>query len=171
MFRIFCYGFCDYLIKCPSGFRSILVIEFFRIEFDGICRIRKNSNVLFILSYRSGTVNSNTVNSKFHLIRSYYEIFFYHFPNIPCLKYTVNSNFHLIRGKTLPTNDLELTVPDLYCSASCCGFCVHLDANFQQNFRAILVIEFFRIEFYGIYRIRKNSNVSVHIAILIHDYL
>ena len=40
--------------------------------------------------------------------------FFYHFPNIPCLKCTVNSNFHLIRSKTLPTNDFELTVPDLY---------------------------------------------------------
>ena len=64
--------------------------------------------------YRSGTVNSNTVNSKFHLIRSYCEIFFYNFPNIPCLKYTVNSNFHLIRSKTLPTNAFELTVPDLY---------------------------------------------------------
>ena len=63
--------------------------------------------------YRSGTVNSNTVNSKFRLIRSYCEIFFYNFPNIPCLKYTVNSNFHLIRSKTLPTNDFELTVPDL----------------------------------------------------------
>ena len=63
--------------------------------------------------YRSGTVNSNTVNSKFHLIRSYCEIFFYNFPNIPCLKYTVNLNFHLIRSKTLPTNDFELTVPDL----------------------------------------------------------
>ena len=25
--------------------------------------------------YRSGTVNSNTVNSKFHLIRSFFEIF------------------------------------------------------------------------------------------------
>ena len=58
-------------------------------------------------------VNSNTVNSKFHLIRSYCEIFFYNFPNILCLKYTVNSNFHLIRSKTLPTNDFELTVPDL----------------------------------------------------------
>ena len=65
------------------------------------------------MSYRSGTVNSNTVNSKFHLIRSYCEIFFYNFPNIPCLKYTVNSNFHLIRSKTLPMNDFELTVPDL----------------------------------------------------------
>ena len=65
-------------------------------------------------NYRSGTVNSNTVNSKFHLIRSYCEIFFYNFPNIPCLKYTVNSNFRLIQSKTLPTNDFELTVPDLY---------------------------------------------------------
>ena len=27
------------------------------------------------LRYRSGTVNSNTVNSKFHLIRSFFEIF------------------------------------------------------------------------------------------------
>ena len=45
--------------------------------------------------------NSNTVNSKFHLIRSYCEIIFYNFPNIPCLKYTVNSNFHLIRSKNL----------------------------------------------------------------------
>ena len=59
-------------------------------------------------------VNSNTVNSKCHLIRSYCEIFFYNFPNIPCLKYTVNSNFHLIRSKFVPTNDFELTVPDLY---------------------------------------------------------
>ena len=55
--------------------------------------------------YTSGMVNSNMVNSKFHLIRSYCEIFFYNFPNIPCLKCTVNSNFHLIRSKTLPTND------------------------------------------------------------------
>ena len=63
--------------------------------------------------YRSGTVNSNTVNSKFHLIRSYYEILFYHFSNISCLKCTVNSNFHLIQSKTLLTKDFELTVPDL----------------------------------------------------------
>ena len=54
------------------------------------------------------------VNSKFHLIRSYCEIFFYHFPNISCLKCTVNSNFHLIRSKILPMNDFELTVPNLY---------------------------------------------------------
>ena len=67
----------------------------------------------FFVKYRSETVNSNTVNSKFHLIRSYCEIFFYNFPNIPCLKCTVNSNFHLIRSKTLPMNDFELTVPDL----------------------------------------------------------
>ena len=74
--------------------------------------VRTNSQV--VSEYRSGTVNSNTVNSKFHLIRSYCEIFFYHFPNISCLKCTVNLNFYLIRSKTLPTNDFELTVPDLY---------------------------------------------------------
>ena len=69
---------------------------------------------MYYAGYRSGTVNSNTVNSKFHLIRSYCEIFFYHIPNISCLKCTVNSNFHLIRSKTLLTNDFELTVPNLY---------------------------------------------------------
>ena len=74
---------------------------------------RYGNRVFYV--YRSGMVNSNTVNSKFHLIRSNCEIFFYNFPNIPCFKYTVNSNFHLIRSKTLPTNDFELTVPDLYC--------------------------------------------------------
>ena len=64
-------------------------------------------------------VNSNMVNSKFHLIQSHYEIFSCHFPNIPCLKCTVNLNFHLIRSKTLPTNDFELTVPDLYALRWC----------------------------------------------------
>ena len=36
-----------------------------------------SSSCLFIteIDYRSGTVNSNTVNSKFHLIRSFCEIF------------------------------------------------------------------------------------------------
>ena len=76
----------------------------------------------FLLCYRLGTVNSNTVNSKFHLIRSYYEIFLYHFPNIPCLKCTVNSNFHLIRSKTLLTNDFELTVLNLYIFGQKCCF-------------------------------------------------
>ena len=69
---------------------------------------------LCTLIYRSGMVNSNTVTSKFHLIWSYCEIFFYHFPNISCLKCTVNLNFHLIRSKTLLTNDFKLTVPNLY---------------------------------------------------------
>ena len=55
-------------------------------------------------------VNSNMVYLKFHLIKSYCEMF----PNIPCLKYTVNSNFHLIWSKTLLMNDFELTIPDLY---------------------------------------------------------
>ena len=30
---------------------------------------------MFNSMYRSGTLNSNTVNSKFHLIRSFFEIF------------------------------------------------------------------------------------------------
>ena len=82
--------------------------------------------------YRSGTVNSNTVNSKFHLIRSYCEIFFYNFPNIACLKYTVTSNFHLIRSKTLLTNNFELTIPDLYvvCTARMdCYMCTTVNTD------------------------------------------
>ena len=58
-------------------------------------------------------VNSNTVNSKFHFIRSFCEMFCYYFAIISCLKCTVNSYFHLIQGKSLPRNDFELTVPDL----------------------------------------------------------
>ena len=63
--------------------------------------------------YRSATVNLNMVNSKFHLIQSYCEIFVYNCPNISCIKYTVNLNFHLIRSKTLLMNDFKFTVPDL----------------------------------------------------------
>ena len=67
-----------------------------------------NSNTV-----NSNTVNSNTVNSKFHLIRIFYEVSANIFSIISCLKCTVYSNFHLIQCKTLPTNDFELTVPDL----------------------------------------------------------
>ena len=35
------------------------------------------------------------------------------FPVISCLKCMVNSYFHLFRRKSLPTNDFELTVPEL----------------------------------------------------------
>ena len=35
----------------------------------GQFKVSENQN------YRSGTLNSNTVNSKFHLIRSFFEIF------------------------------------------------------------------------------------------------
>ena len=41
-------------------------------------------------------------------------MFSYDFPIISCLKFMVNSYFHLFRRKSLPTNDFELTVPDLY---------------------------------------------------------
>ena len=92
-------------------------------------------------AYRSGTVNSNTVNSKFHLIWSYCEIFFYHFPNISCLKCTVNSNFHLIRSKSLLTNDFELTIPDLYFKYKwlLVIFYLHPTARVQQLVYFILI--------------------------------
>ena len=69
-------------------------------------------------------VNSNTVNSKFYFIRSFCELFSYHFPIIPCLKCTVNTYFHLFRRKSLPTNDFELTVP---------GLNLHLKIVVQSN--------------------------------------
>ena len=55
------------------------------------------------LNYSLGTVNSNTVNSKFHLIRSYCEYLVKN-PIISCLKCTVysntvNSKCPLIRSK------------------------------------------------------------------------
>ena len=60
--------------------------------------------------YRSGTINSIMVNSKFHFIQSFCDIYVKCFPMISCLKCTVNSNFHLIRSKILPKIDFELTV-------------------------------------------------------------
>ena len=62
----------------------------------------------------SGTVNLNTINSKFHFIQSFCNSSVKCFPTISCLKCTDNSNFHLIRRNILPMNDFELTVPDLY---------------------------------------------------------
>ena len=38
---------------------------------DGVCFKSESSD---LQRYRSGTVNSNTVNSKFHLIRIFFEI-------------------------------------------------------------------------------------------------
>ena len=71
----------------------------------------KLQNLFVALVY---TGRERFIRTRFNLIRSYCEIFFYHFLNISCLKCTVNSNFHLIRSKILPTNDFELTVPNLY---------------------------------------------------------
>ena len=42
-------------------------------------------------NYRSGMINLNMVNSKFHLIQSFFE-FFCQVPIISCLKCTVNLN-------------------------------------------------------------------------------
>ena len=47
------------------GFTCVLMIKVTRGQ---LCDARGSR-------YRSGTVNSNTVNSKFHLIRSFCEIF------------------------------------------------------------------------------------------------
>ena len=76
------------------------------------------------------------VYSKVHLIRSYCEIFFYHLPNIRCLKCTVNSNFHLIWSITLPMNDFELTIPDLYLfwsQSNLQGTCPRVRATFPED--------------------------------------
>ena len=108
-----------------NGVDSRLMLKLYWLIFTGYRSHESNSNQL-LTTYRLGTVNSNTVNSKFHLIRSYCEIFFYHFPNISCLKCTVNSNFHLIRSKTWLINDFELTVPNLY---SICSL-------IRQNFKS-----------------------------------
>ena len=48
--------------------------------------------------YRSGTVNSNTVNSEFHLIQIFGQIFFSHILIILWLKCTVNSNSIYFKG-------------------------------------------------------------------------
>ena len=78
-------------------------------------------------------VNSNMVNSKFHLIQSFYEVTVNSFPIISCLKYTVNPNFHLIRSKTLLTNDFELTVPDLYVEYCTQCLCLSIIAHLCIN--------------------------------------
>ena len=44
-----------------------------------------------VCSYRSGTINLDTMNSKFHLIRSNFENLC-QIPIISCLQSTVNSN-------------------------------------------------------------------------------
>ena len=54
-----------------------------------------------IFNYRLGPVNSNTVNSKFHLIQGLVQISF-HFPIFLMLNWTVysnmvNSKFHVIQ--------------------------------------------------------------------------
>ena len=58
---------------CPSHIFACILVQ----------STMSNTNLhQSLFNYRSGTVNSNTVDSKFHLIRSYCEIFFYNFPNI-----------------------------------------------------------------------------------------
>ena len=58
--------------NCTEKYLNRCKIESFECEVDGI-----TCDKLYLFDsfdyYRSGTVNSNTVNSKFHLIRSYCE--------------------------------------------------------------------------------------------------
>ena len=56
---------CD-PIQCPQGLWAKYI--------DGTCcGFECVDRREFVSSYRSGTVNANTVNSKFHLIRSFFE--------------------------------------------------------------------------------------------------
>ena len=46
-----------------------------QIDLAILCQITSDKCITVISMYRSGPVNLNTVNSKFHLIRSFFEIF------------------------------------------------------------------------------------------------
>ena len=104
------------------------------------------------MEYRSDTVNSNTVNSKFHLIRILYEVSVNIFSIISGLKCTVNSNFHLIRSKTLPTNDSELTVPNLYTYPN--PICIENSVSCHVLLQALQVAEF------SINLVQRGENLS-----------
>ena len=57
-----------------------VTIHFNRSEFLSLCEVEVYSDIGICVYctfeyYRSATVNSNRVNSKFHLIRSFFEIF------------------------------------------------------------------------------------------------
>ena len=49
--------------------------EYLLADGDWIGVIYNTMMGMMIYQYRSGTLNSNTVNLKFHLIRSFFEIF------------------------------------------------------------------------------------------------
>ena len=55
----------------------ILIDCGFLTDYSSITKFTRMSISIFylIINYRSGTLNSNTVNSKLHLIRSFFEIF------------------------------------------------------------------------------------------------
>ena len=114
-YRVVCnvtHEWAPYLSICDSNVSTLQIVS--RPIDHNVWTMLLNRKQHSISWYRSGTVNSNTVNSKFHFIQSFYEASVNIFSIISCLKCTVNSNFHLIRSKTLPMNDFELTVPDLY---------------------------------------------------------
>ena len=77
----------------------------------------KVSNAL--ISEVSSLQNVNTGRARLirtWLIQSFtlFEVSVKYFPIISCLKRMVNSCFHLFPRKSLPKNDFELTVPNLY---------------------------------------------------------
>ena len=66
--------------------------------------------------YRLDTLKSNTVYSKLRANSIFWSINRIHFGVLHvklCSKYAVKFEFHIFRRKTLPTNDFELTVPNL----------------------------------------------------------
>ena len=67
-------------LPVASGFHMSFSKKFFvKLEEMNKKNLNKSGvwaqDILITLNYRSGTVNLNTVNSKFHLIRSFFEIF------------------------------------------------------------------------------------------------
>ena len=78
--------FCKYFFKISYSLTMIKLVEFKPLDIImttllaiiakcgfQISDLTLLYQTLFVV-YRSGTLNSNTVNSKFHLIRSFFEI-------------------------------------------------------------------------------------------------
>ena len=74
------------------------------------------SNIVILmvtLQLLSGTGQTRLIWTRLIRSSAFFEVSVKCFPIISCLKCMVNSYFHLFRRKSLPTNDFELTVPDL----------------------------------------------------------
>ena len=62
-------GICEIFIPRSGNYESIMQ---YNMKYVGLLI---TLNFGKISKYRSGTLNSNTVNLKFHLIRSFFQIF------------------------------------------------------------------------------------------------